>query len=426
MTTPIATLPPRWVEAVPAKAKLITVESSGYELPEVVGSGQRYAAVRDYTASRFMKRLSKDEIWALVKSEVAPRLDPQKTEAALRADFERAWKGTERRLGEPPLTEPMSSEEVADSGIGMDAADLLEMDLPPLRMIVPGLLPEGTAILAAPPKVGKSCLVYQFAVEIAVGGEMFGQTVATGSVLYLALEDGKRRGQDRLRAALDGRRMPRGRLEIRWGARKLGEGLEGDLTAWLDAHPDAAFVAIDTLGRVRPASNGKRNAYEVDVEDIGRLQNIFRDRPVGLLLVHHTNKASSGKDDFVASVSGTYGVSGSVDTTLVIKRERLKDDGSIVVTGREIKEGELSVTFDGKLWSEAPGVLTKASFERQEVYDYLAENGPMHALAVADGLGKERPNIQVMMMSMTENGDLERVGDGYAVGRKDAWERGRS
>ena len=80
-----------------------------------------------------------------------------------------------------------------------------------------------------------------------------------------------------------GRRWPvgrcrAGRLEIRWGSRSIGAGLEEDIMAWLDAHPDAALVAIDTLGKVRPRSNGKRNAYEVDVEDLGRLQALFRDR----------------------------------------------------------------------------------------------------------------------------------------------------
>lgn len=85
--------------------------------------------------------------------------------------------------------------------------------------------------------------------------------------------------------------MPRGRLEVRWGARRIGEGLEDDLTNWLDSHPDATLVAIDTLQRVRARTNGKRNAYEVDVEDLGRLQAIFRDRRVALLIVHHANKA---------------------------------------------------------------------------------------------------------------------------------------
>ena len=54
----------------------------------------------------------------------------------------------ERRGLDPPASTPRTS---------------WRSDLPPLRMIVPGLLPEGTSVLVAPPKVGKSCLVYQIA-----------------------------------------------------------------------------------------------------------------------------------------------------------------------------------------------------------------------------------------------------------------------
>src|SRR5205823_165406 len=110
-----------------------------------------------------------------------------------------------------------------------------------------------------------------------------------------------------------GRTMPRGRLEIRWSARtighgleddlarwQIGHGLEDDLARWLDDHPDATFVAIDTLAKVRGRSDGRQGAYQQDVDDLGRLQGLFRDRPVALLIVHHVAKAAS--DDFLTSV----------------------------------------------------------------------------------------------------------------------------
>ena len=218
------------------------------------------------------------------------------------------------------------------SASGIDAADLLALELAPLRMVVPDLLPEGMTVLASPPKVGKSCLVYQLAVEVALGGELLGRRVDPGSVLYLALEDGARRGQDRLRAALAGRTMPRGRLEVRWTSPPIGDGLEEDVTVWLDEHPDTAVVAIDTLQKVRRPTNGKRGAYEVDVDDLGRLQALFRDRRVALVIVHHSRKEAG--DDFLASVSGTYGITGSTDSIVVIKRKRMEAFGTIVATGR--------------------------------------------------------------------------------------------
>lgn len=302
------------------------------------------------------------------------------------------------------------------SDLSIDAADLLDLDLPPLQMIIPGIVPEGTTVIASPPKVGKSCLVYQMAVEVAIGGDLFGQRVATGSVLYLALEDGRRRGRERLQAALEGRTLPRGRLTVQWGSRKIGEGLEEDIGAWLDAHPDAALVAIDTLGKVRPRTSGKRNAYEIDVEDLGRLQNLFRDRPMALVIVHHSRKDSGG-DDFLASVSGTYGITGSVDTIVVIRRKRLEAFGTILATGRDIPEAELAVRFNGMTWEEAPGSLPEASFERAEVFRIIEEHGPIFPAAIAERTGQSRTSVQNIVGKLVDAGAVARRTGGYmAIG----------
>jgi biotin operon repressor len=292
----------------------------------------------------------------------------------------------------------------------VDAADLLALQLPPLRSIVPDWLVEGTTVLAAPPKIGKSCLVYQLAVEVAIGGELFGRRVTPGSVLYLALEDGKRRGRDRLRLALGERTLPRGRLEVAWSAPPIGDGLEEMIGEWLNSHPDAALVAIDTLGRVRPRTNGRRNAYEVDVEDLGRLQALFRDRQLALVIVHHSRKEAG--DDFLASVSGTYGITGSADTIAVIRRKRLEAFGTIVVTGRDVADAELSVRFDG-LWHEAPPALPEASFERAEVYRIIEQSGPIFPAAIAEQLNLSRTSVQNMVGKLVERGAVARTTKGY-------------
>lgn len=298
-------------------------------------------------------------------------------------------------------------------GEGIDAADLLELELPPIRWIVPDLIPEGTTVLASPPKVGKSCLVYEIVVEAALGGYLLDRRVERGSALYLALEDGKRRGQTRLRAALAGREMPRGFLEVRWDSRLIGQGLEEDIVAWLDAHPDAVLVAIDTLQKVRGQTSGKRGAYEVDVEDLGRLQALFRDRRVALLIVHHARKDSS--DDFLASVSGTYGITGSADTIIAIKRKRTESFGLIQVTGRDVADAEIPVKFDGLVWSSAPRSLTESSFERQEILAVIEAEGPIFAKEIADRIGLERTSVQNMVTALVANGVVARAMKGYVL-----------
>jgi hypothetical protein len=414
-TFEIAELPEAWAQDVitppePEQHPLIEI-AGGYRLPDVGYRGSRYDAIRDYIASRYMRGMSRDEVLAGVLSVLAPRFADPLTEPELRARFDRAWKGTPERLG-PPLAPTPAPRPI---GSGMDAADLLALDLPPLRWLVPDLIPEGTTILAARPKVGKSCLVYQMAVEASIGGSLLGRRVTPGSVLYLALEDGKRRGQDRLRAALGGRTMPHGRLEVRWDAHKIGEGLEEDLTAWLDGHPDAVMVAIDTLGKVRPTTSGRQGAYEIDVQHLARLQDLFRNRTVALVIVHHARKEAA--DDFLASVSGTYGITGSADTIVVIKRNPLERLGSIHATGRDIADAKVAATFDEMLWREAPDSLSEASFDRSEVYQVIEESGPIYAKGIAERIGKERTNVQHMVEELVRTGAVARTGLGYVVAR---------
>jgi RecA-family ATPase len=56
------------------------------------------------------------------------------------------------------------------------------------------LLPEGLTILAGRPKCGKSWLALHIAMQVAAGGRTLESTpVEPGPVLYLALEDTKRR-----------------------------------------------------------------------------------------------------------------------------------------------------------------------------------------------------------------------------------------
>ncbi|MCL4673767.1 MAG: bifunctional DNA primase/polymerase, partial [Sphingomonadaceae bacterium] len=95
----------------------------------------------------------------------------------------------------------------ADPGLGqggppiiISASQLAEMSFPPLRWAIPGLVPEGLALLAGKPKLGKSFFVLQMANAVATGdGRVFGvREIDAGDVLFCALEDSQRRLKDRL------------------------------------------------------------------------------------------------------------------------------------------------------------------------------------------------------------------------------------
>src|SRR5262249_41437954 len=76
------------------------------------------------------------------------------------------------------------------------AADLCALELAEMRWAVEGLIPEGACILAGKPKLGKSWLALHVSLAVASGGVVLGKTpVEKAEVLYLALEDGRRRLQ---------------------------------------------------------------------------------------------------------------------------------------------------------------------------------------------------------------------------------------
>ncbi len=64
--------------------------------------------------------------------------------------------------------------------------------------VIDGLLYPGTYLFVGAPKVGKSFLMVQLAYHVSMGLPLWGFPVRQGTVLYLSLEDGDERLQQRL------------------------------------------------------------------------------------------------------------------------------------------------------------------------------------------------------------------------------------
>lgn len=77
--------------------------------------------------------------------------------------------------------------------------ELMAETFPPMRWVIQELLPEGLAILSGKPKIGKGFMGLEIALAAAPGGQFLGYQATAGPVLFIALEDGPRRAQDRLK-----------------------------------------------------------------------------------------------------------------------------------------------------------------------------------------------------------------------------------
>ena len=233
----------------------------------------------------------------------------------------------------------------------INANDLSIKQFPEISWAIPDLIPEGVSILAGSPKIGKSWLVGSLAIACSTGGRIFGK-IPVGEprkVLYLALEDSERRLQSRLIQVNGGDGNLPENLSI---ATELSSpfGLESDLREWQRfADCESALVIVDTYQRAIPPSNGSPN-YANDYATMNKFKQFSKEFPrVAIVLVHHTRKGRS--DDFLDTVSGTQGLSGSADTTLVLQRERKSSSGLLHVTGRDVEENCYSIDLRDGVWT---------------------------------------------------------------------------
>jgi len=322
-----------------------------------------------------------------------------------RAPQERTWEDTKA----------VAEKSIAGSGIVFSSAvELMRKEIPPVRWVVPGILPEGVALLAGKPKLGKSWLALGLCVAVAAGGYTLGNVpVERGSALYLALEDNERRLQSRFGKVLSQAEPPTG-LDYTTLCPRLDEGGLEAVAGWLENHPDARLVVFDTLAKIRPRAAGK-NVYQDDYEALETLLPLAAEHNAAIVVVHHLRKQSAA--DPLDEINSSIGLTGGVDGVLILKRDRTRADASLFVTGRDVEE-EKDLALR---WSPEIGAWTlvgdaeeyRVSEERQEILDYARDvGGPVGIKEVATTLDKNYKTVAALMEKMLKAGTLSSPGYG--------------
>lgn len=226
----------------------------------------------------------------------------------------------------------------------LNLKELFKMYFDELVCIAEGLLYQGVAILAGPPKLGKSWLVLALCIAISKGQEILGFHTNQCGCLYLSLEDSLRRIKDRVNIVLqDDNAIPENIYpEIKCPT--IDEGLIDYLQSHLEMHPDIKFIIIDTFQKI---INGNINSYNRMSSDVGKLKEFADDNGVCILLIHHSKKSKSR--DVFNEIQGSIGINGTVDTMIVLTKN--KDNPFDVVfsaTGRDIENIEKVIRFNKK------------------------------------------------------------------------------
>ncbi len=417
---------------VPFKAKLTPHEAvadapqrapDAALLAELLEGDNVHANALAIVARLVYRGVSDDLIRVLFKAlaqEVGKVRGEQRAKELTGAELERMIAGAKAKGYAPPLALDFSI--VAGKGVEapapITARELMTRHFADLRWCVPDILPEGTYLLSAKPKVGKSWLALQIALAVATERSALGKRVQGGSALVLALEDNQRRLKSRLQK-LGAFHLPnedqlaRLHLETEWP--RVDQGGAVLIEQWLQAHPDARLVVVDTLAKMRPPTGGRASAYEQDYQALAPIKALSDRHNVTILIVTHNRKMDS--DDPLEMISGTLGLSGGCDGALVLDRPRGAIGATLHLIGRDIEEdGAFALRFQREncTWEMLGGSEEiTASNERAHLLKiFKEEHRGLTPREVATLAERKASSVRRLLRAMLEAGNLEQGEDG--------------
>ncbi|WP_246160757.1 AAA family ATPase [Nocardioides humilatus] len=292
------------------------------------------------------------------------------------------------------------------------AQELLELDFPEIKWAVEGWIAEGVTVLAGAPKIGKSWLCLDLALAVASGGVVFGNIdVDQGAVLYAALEDTGRRLRDRLRLVLNDRPAPSG-LTFETQARPFNDMLDY-IRGWVDHTPDARLVIIDVLSKIRPAN--VKNDYAEDYRVMSAIKKVADECGVAIVVVHHKRKQEA--TDPLDQISGTNGITGAADASMVLSRPRTSPEASLFITGRDVEEKESPLMWDASAhrWILLDGPVGLGDGAARTIYNYLASGVTATPTEIAKATGLPDGTIKGTLTRMIDADQVSRTKGRYFV-----------
>lgn len=229
-------------------------------------------------------------------------------------------------------------------------ASLGARDVVPPNFAVPGLIPVGLTILAAPPKFGKSWLALDLAISVATGTDFLSLPVNQSGVIYMALEDGDFRLKERGIKVAGSRPLP-GNLLLVEQAPMLKDDLLPKLSALMNnCGTNIGLIIVDTLQKIRGVAGKTEGVYGHDYRELGTIQRFALDNNLAVIVIHHMNKGTNDGDIF-NSINGSSGLTGACDCMLAMRRRKRNDDYTqFAISGRDVNERTLAIHMDWNLW----------------------------------------------------------------------------
>ena len=262
------------------------------------------------------------------------------------------WAKEQRATFEACLQPYLTSSQNGHEPIYQSATSLLAEALPDPQWMIEKLLHEGLVLFGGKSKRGKSYLALDLAVSMAAGRSAFGHpdfaVRSPKKVLYIALEDGKRRLQDRLRA-IQPNLVELDTLCFAYEWPLLTEGGMEQLAAAVEEHHFQVLI-LDILAKVEgSAANGRGEKDYHEVYDIfAKLQALRNTHSFALLMLTHLRKQDA--EDVFDTLHGSVAYAGAQDVLWVLERKPHDDIAVLHLRDKDAEDLSLALRFQDGCW----------------------------------------------------------------------------
>ena len=264
---------------------------------------------------------------------------------------------------------------------------------------------------------GKSWLVLQIALSVASGGVVLGERVEQGPVLCLALEDPPRRLKERMvrqgwLLGLPADFMKMGDFETQISDLRDGGGERLARQIELKGY---RYLVIDTLSR---SVYGDQSDVEAMTLALAPIQAIAHARSCAVVMVDHHRKLFGADFDAVTDILGSTAKGAMADSIWGLYKERGKAGAKLAITGRDIEERTLALTFDSMLgcWqNDGDADELELTERRQEILDALEDLGRAGVVDIAKAIGQPKSHTYSRLQDLVNAGLIQRQAEGRRV-----------
>lgn len=219
-------------------------------------------------------------------------------------------------------------------------------------------LVEGTCILSAKSKLGKSWLSLELCDAVTKGNDFLGYKTKKCSAVYFDFETGKKVRQNRLKKLTKIVGPKTDTFYIVEKAYRIKEGFEEQLEHYMQMDPDIGVVVVDVFTKIVKPKPKDVNDYEYYYDLISKLNEISHKYHISIVLVCHDRKTVDPSDPF-ANILGSTALQGATDQMIVMFKMHSYNDSvtHISVKGRTL-DGIIDMDAQMKegLWVRAENV----------------------------------------------------------------------